>query len=36
MGVIAAERAKRFTRDVVVPKLERFYYDAVDLHRARA
>jgi glycosyltransferase involved in cell wall biosynthesis len=36
MGVIAAERAKRFTRDVVVPKLERFYYDTVDLHRARA
>jgi glycosyltransferase involved in cell wall biosynthesis len=36
MGSIAFERAKRFTRDAVVPKIERFYYDTVDRHRARA
>lgn len=36
MGSVASERAKRFTREVVVPQLERFYYDTVDLHRSQA
>jgi glycosyltransferase involved in cell wall biosynthesis len=29
MGREARERASRFTREAVVPKLERFYYDTV-------
>jgi glycosyltransferase involved in cell wall biosynthesis len=36
MGALALERAKRFTPEAVVPELERFYYDTVDLHRSRA
>jgi len=36
MGRTARERARRFTREAVVPRLERFYYETVDLHRARA
>jgi glycosyltransferase involved in cell wall biosynthesis len=36
MGAVAFERAKRFTHDAVVPQLERFYYDTVDLRRAPA
>jgi glycosyltransferase involved in cell wall biosynthesis len=35
MGAVASERARRFTREVVVPELERFYYDTVDRHRLR-
>jgi glycosyltransferase involved in cell wall biosynthesis len=36
MGLVASERAKRFTSEVVVPQLERFYYDTVDLHQTQA
>lgn len=36
MGAVALERAKRFTREAVVPELESFYYDTVDLHRSRS
>jgi glycosyltransferase involved in cell wall biosynthesis len=30
MGAEALERSKRYTRDAVVPELERFYYEVVD------
>lgn len=33
MGTAALERAKLFTRDAVMPKLEAFYYETVDRHR---
>jgi glycosyltransferase involved in cell wall biosynthesis len=33
MGIGARECAKRFTREVVVPELERFYRETVDRHR---
>lgn len=36
MGRTALERARRFTREQMVPRLESFYYDTVDRHRARA
>lgn len=35
MGRTARERARRFTREEIVPRLERFYHETVDLHRAR-
>lgn len=35
MGAAALARSKRFTRDVVVPELERFYLETVDRHRVR-
>jgi glycosyltransferase involved in cell wall biosynthesis len=35
MGRTASERARRFTPEVVVPRLERFYYETVDRHRNR-
>jgi glycosyltransferase involved in cell wall biosynthesis len=34
MGSAARERAKRFTRDAVVPRLERFYHEVVERSRA--
>jgi glycosyltransferase involved in cell wall biosynthesis len=36
MGREARERAKRFTRDVVVPQLERFYVETVERQRQPA
>jgi glycosyltransferase involved in cell wall biosynthesis len=33
MGAAAFERAKLFTRDIVMPKLEAFYYETVDRYR---
>lgn len=36
MGATALERAKRFTRDAVVPELERFYQETADLRRSRS
>lgn len=36
MGRTARERARRFTREAVVPRLEAFYFETVDRHRARA
>jgi glycosyltransferase involved in cell wall biosynthesis len=36
MGIVAAERAGRFTREVVVPALEAFYYETAMLGQAKA
>jgi hypothetical protein len=36
MGRTARERARRFTPEAVVPRLEQFYYETVDLHRDRS
>ena len=36
MGTTALERAGRFTREIVVPELESFYYRTVDRHRSQA
>lgn len=36
MGAVALERSQRYTRDAVVPELERFYYETVDRNRTRA
>lgn len=35
MGATALERAKRYTREVVVPELEGFYQRTVERHRSR-
>jgi len=36
MGAKALERSRRFTREEIVPRLEDFYYETVDLYRTRA
>jgi glycosyltransferase involved in cell wall biosynthesis len=36
MGAEAERRARRYTRDEVVPVLERFYYETVDRRRSPA
>ncbi|HEX4308012.1 MAG TPA: glycosyltransferase family 4 protein [Solirubrobacterales bacterium] len=36
MGTAAGERAESFTSEIVVPKLERFYRETVERHRARS
>jgi glycosyltransferase involved in cell wall biosynthesis len=36
MGAAAGERAGSFTSEIVVPKLERFYRETVERHRARS
>lgn len=34
MGTVARERAERYTRDAVVPRLESFYYEIADRQRS--